>query len=100
MRRVHDCLNYALIEDYIDVSTIITRATVERVYELVSEAAGNAAGGSGDPMDGETVDPNHHFFVIDAFEMPNWQWSIERKTFEKYVLLETSSTYPACGLPS
>ena len=65
----------------LDVSTILTREIIERVYELVSEAAVvDSSKGAGDL---EILDPNHHFFIIDPFEMPNWQWSIERKTFEK-----------------
>lgn len=57
---------------------------IERVYALVSEAASADASGSGAlGAATESIDPNHHFHIIDAFEMPAWQWSIERKTFEK-----------------
>ena len=60
------------------------RDIIERVYELVSEAAVvDTSKGGTTAGELEILDPNHHFFIIDPFEMPNWQWSIERKTFDK-----------------
>ena len=31
----------------------------------------------------QTLDADSHLFVIDSFEMPLWNWSPERGTFEK-----------------
>ncbi|KAF9008989.1 epsilon DNA polymerase [Cyathus striatus] len=39
----------------------------------------------------EVIDPESHIFLIDAFEMPRWQWSYERGTFEKVNMPLTSA---------
>jgi DNA polymerase epsilon subunit 2 len=31
----------------------------------------------------ETLDPDSHLHFVDAFDMPLWNWSGERGTFEK-----------------
>ena len=31
----------------------------------------------------ETLDPDSHLHIVDAFDMPLWHWSGERGTFEK-----------------
>jgi len=35
----------------------------------------------------ETLDPNSHLHVVDAFDMPLWNWSGERGTFEKLFVI-------------
>ncbi len=42
-------------------------------------------GPSANPLDADLLDPEHHLFIIDAFEMPSWYYSAERKAFERYV---------------
>lgn len=53
---------------------------LQRVYEALQDQ------GSGDHTETELLDPESHLFVVDAFEMPVWNWSHERGTFEKCVL--------------
>lgn len=33
----------------------------------------------------EMLDPDRHLHFVDAFDMPLWNWSVERGSFEKYV---------------
>ncbi|KAG8835941.1 DNA-directed DNA polymerase epsilon, subunit B [Serendipita sp. 399] len=64
-----------------DCSTIVTKPLLQRVYETVVEKSTAAV------VDGsqssEVWDPDHHLYFIDAFEMPRWHYSLERKAFEK-----------------
>ena len=50
---------------------------LQRVYETFQN--GEEDGGQGQAQ----IDPDSHFFVIDAYEMPLWNWSTERSTFER-----------------
>ena len=53
---------------------------LSRVYEAFQN-------GDEDGEQGHTqLDPDSWFHVIDAFEMPLWNWSTERSTFERLVL--------------
>lgn len=54
---------------------------MRRVYESLQDQ------GDRTQTERETIDPENHLFVIDAFEMPRWIWSPERGTFEKYVFI-------------
>jgi DNA polymerase epsilon subunit 2 len=78
--------SFALFTEFIiwysDISTIIKRETIDEIYELVREAGENAGAGI-NPLEAHELDPNHHFHVIDPVAMPNWQWSLDRKTFER-----------------
>lgn len=51
---------------------------LERVYEVLQDQGDR----SGDTFR-EVLDPDSHLYIVDAFEMPLWNWSIERGTFEK-----------------
>lgn len=53
---------------------------LHRVYEAFQN--GDEGGDEGHAQ----LDPDSHLFVIDAFEMPLWNWSTERSTFERLVL--------------
>jgi DNA polymerase epsilon subunit 2 len=33
----------------------------------------------------EVLDPDSHLFFISSYEMPQWHWSQERGTFERFV---------------
>lgn len=62
----------------IDALMKVSVDTLTRVYEALQE--------QGDYMDEntrETLDPEGHLFVVDAFDMPLWNWSVERSSFEK-----------------
>lgn len=50
---------------------------LDRVYEGMQNQGSKPNG------EQETLDPESHLFIIDAFEMPLWHWSPERGTFEK-----------------
>lgn len=51
---------------------------LQRVYEALQDQ------GPGDGAETELLDPESHLYVVDAFEMPAWNWSHERGTFERY----------------
>lgn len=57
----------------------VTVEVLQRVYNNMQEQGDhiNAVGE-------EYLDPESHLHVIDAYEMPLWNWSLERATFEKY----------------
>lgn len=50
---------------------------LQRVYENFQGS------GDGQSEEQEILDPENHLFVINAFDMPLWNWSSERGTFEK-----------------
>lgn len=71
----------SLTQQFIDCSTIVTKQLLQRAYENVVEKSTVAVPGS---SQGEQHwDPDHHLFFINAFEMPRWHYSQERKVFEK-----------------
>jgi DNA polymerase epsilon subunit 2 len=65
-----------------DSPTIVTKQILQRVYEIVVEKSQAAVSGTGTQSD-EGLDPDHHLYFINAFEMPRWNYSQERKVFEK-----------------
>jgi len=67
----------------LDCSTIVTKPILQRVYEdLVEKSSSPVPGGS---QVGELWDPDHHLHFINAFEMPRWHYSQERKVFVRSV---------------
>jgi DNA polymerase epsilon subunit 2 len=62
----------------------VSLSILRRVYEVLQDQ------GSGDVAETELLDPESHLHVVDAFEMPAWNWSHERGTFERYAFCETS----------
>lgn len=63
---------------HVDAVMKISVSVLQRVYEVLqgsSETVGST--------EHDFLDPESHLFVIDAFEMPLWQWSPERGTFEQ-----------------
>lgn len=42
-------------------------------------------GGEGGDGEEDFLDPDAHLHFIDAFEMPLWNWSTEKGTFERLV---------------
>ncbi|KAL7282368.1 hypothetical protein ACG7TL_003838 [Trametes sanguinea] len=60
-----------------DAQMKVSLEVLHRVYEAFQNGEGEGA------QDQALLDPDHHMFVIDAFEMPLWNWSTERSTFER-----------------
>ncbi|THV08446.1 DNA polymerase epsilon, subunit B [Dendrothele bispora CBS 962.96] len=78
----------ALAKDYNKQDDALMKVSVEvlqRVYETLQDQ------GQGTGIEIERTDPESHLYFIDAFEMPNWHWSVERGTFEKAQTLPTTS---------
>lgn len=55
----------------------VSLSILQRVYEALQDQ------GSGDHAETELLDPESHLYVVDAFDMPAWNWSHERGTFER-----------------
>ena len=88
MPRARRHVAYAAVVGYLidcgpDCGTIVSRVILQRVYDGMAPGGDGKTGHSHD-LDGDSLDPEHHLFVIDAFEMPSWNYSNERKTFERY----------------
>ncbi|KAF9268073.1 DNA polymerase epsilon subunit B [Marasmius fiardii PR-910] len=60
-----------------DASMKVSVELLQRVYNALQE---DDQGSDGLP---ESIDPDSHLYVVNAFEMPRWHWSVERGTFEK-----------------
>ncbi len=74
----HFCSILTDTEHYVDATMKVTVDILRRVYESFQEQD------NPDEFQAETIDPDSHLYVIDAFEMPLWHWSVERGTFERY----------------
>ena len=51
---------------------------MKKVYEAMQDQGDTEM----DDLDAD-ADVDNHLFFVDAFEMPWWQYSLERQTFEK-----------------
>ncbi|KAG6336845.1 hypothetical protein ID866_2241 [Astraeus odoratus] len=60
-----------------DAAMKVSLDILQRVYDALQDQA------SGDAAETELLDPDSHLYTIDAFEMPLWNWSHERGTFER-----------------
>ncbi|KAI0771567.1 epsilon DNA polymerase [Trametes elegans] len=60
-----------------DAQMKVSLDVLHRVYEAFQNGEGGGA------PEHTLLDPDNHLFVIDAFEMPLWNWSTERSTFER-----------------
>ncbi|KAH9853528.1 epsilon DNA polymerase [Lenzites betulinus] len=68
-----------------DAQMKVSLDVLQRVYEAFQNGDGEGA------QEHALLDPDNHLFVIDAFDMPLWNWSTERSTFERASGLLTSS---------
>ncbi|KAG6378675.1 hypothetical protein JVT61DRAFT_12946 [Boletus reticuloceps] len=68
-----------------DAAMKVSLSILQRVYEALQDQ------GPGDRAETELLDPESHLYVIDAFEMPAWNWSHERGTFERSLIPPTMS---------
>ncbi|EIW82110.1 DNA polymerase epsilon, subunit B [Coniophora puteana RWD-64-598 SS2] len=62
-----------------DAAMKVSLSILKRVYDTLQDQGADA-----DALDAELLDPESHLHIIDAFEMPLWNWSQERGTFEKF----------------
>ena len=58
----------------------VSKDVLQRVYNLFKEH-----GNKTDDHFVDMLDPESHLHIVDAFDMPLWNWSVERGSFEKYV---------------
>ena len=56
----------------------VSVAVLQRVYQLLQGSSTTASS-----VEQDILDVDAHVFVVDAFEMPQWNWSSERSTFEQ-----------------
>ncbi|KAF9226558.1 DNA polymerase epsilon, subunit B [Gyrodon lividus] len=68
-----------------DAAMKVSLSILQRVYEGLQDQ------GSGGVTETELLDPESHLYVIDAFEMPVWNWSHERGTFDRSSIPPTIS---------
>jgi hypothetical protein len=68
----------------------VTRAALEHVYQqlLLEDSAKDDI--QEHFIDGEVVDPNRYFHIIDAFRMPKTVFNARRKVFERWVDMSDS----------
>ncbi|KAH9943488.1 epsilon DNA polymerase [Epithele typhae] len=59
-----------------DAQMKVSLDVLSRVYDAFQN------GDDGDQRHAQ-LDPDSHFFLIDAYDMPLWNWSTERSTFER-----------------
>jgi len=59
----------------------VSLEVLQRVYDAVQDQ-----GNRENEAQKETIDPESHLFFIGAYDMPLWNWSQERGTFEKYIV--------------
>ncbi|KAM5540454.1 hypothetical protein V8D89_005912 [Ganoderma adspersum] len=60
-----------------DAQMKVSLDVLQRVYETFQNDDNNEEEGH------SQLDPESHLFFIDAYEMPLWNWSTERSTFER-----------------
>ncbi|TFK43454.1 epsilon DNA polymerase [Crucibulum laeve] len=68
-----------------DATMKVSLEVLQRVYESLQDQGQHSA------VEKDSIDPDSHLFFIDAFEMPRWQWSQERGTFERIIAPPTAS---------
>lgn len=56
----------------------VSVTVLQRVYQLLQGSSTSASS-----IEQDVLDVEAHIFVVDAFEMPQWNWSSERSTFEE-----------------
>lgn len=56
----------------------VSVAALQRVYQLLQGSSTSASS-----IEQDILDVDAHIFIVGAFEMPQWNWSSERSTFEQ-----------------
>ena len=62
----------------LDAVMKVSVAVLQRVYQLLQGSSTTASS-----IEQDILDVDAHIFVVNAFEMPQWNWSSERCTFEQ-----------------
>lgn len=75
-RLVPLCLDLTLLPP--DAVMKVSVAVLQRVHQLLQGSSTAASS-----IEQDILDVDAHIFVVDAFEMPQWNWSSERSTFEQ-----------------
>ncbi len=71
----------------LDAQMKVSLDVLKRVYENFQGADGQGQNG------GERLDPDSHLYVVNAFNMPLWNWSQEKSAFERYTIWFTQHEY-------
>ena len=71
---------FCLLNVPTDAAMKVSKDVLQRVYNLFKEH-----GNKTDDHFVDMLDPESHLHIVDAFDMPLWNWSVERGSFEKYV---------------
>ena len=61
----------------VDIDSKVSLEILQRVYDAFQN------GGEGGDGEDDFLDPDAHLHFVDAFEMPLWNWSTEKGTFER-----------------
>lgn len=69
---------YVVLIPAIDAVMKVSLQILQRVYHSLQEKEERIENGEDD-----LLDPEDHIFFIGAYEMPRWNWTHERSTFEK-----------------
>ena len=56
----------------------VSVTVLQKVYQLLQGSSSTASS-----VEQDILDVDAHIFVVDAFEMPQWNWSSERSTFDQ-----------------
>lgn len=56
----------------------VSVVVLQRVHQLLQGSSTAASS-----IEQDILDVDAHIFVVNAFEMPQWNWSSERSTFEQ-----------------
>lgn len=75
--RVFDWLS--ILADCADSTSFVSKEVLDQVYKSLQEDTEPTVEHEAE------LDIDNHVFFVDAFEMPWWQYSLERQTFEKSV---------------
>ena len=62
----------------LDAVMKVSVAVLQRVYQLLQGSSTTASS-----IEQDILDVDAHIFVVNAFDMPQWNWSSERSTFEQ-----------------
>lgn len=62
-----------------DAAMKVSEDVLQRVYHLFKEH-----GNKTNDHFADMLDPESHLHIVNAFDMPLWNWSVERGSFEKY----------------
>ena len=74
------------LTDLLDVDMKVNVDVLKRVDDSIQDQDTRM------DVEKELIDPESHLFIINAFEMPLWNWSQESATFTKSVRTDDGLT--------